>query len=245
MRTVSFSSPQVQKLLTDDFVCHIINSEGDPSAGMSQAHAPTDPAGFCSPGIGSQNVQTLFLTPEGKIFHTASGFRGPADLADEIQVASDVFEQLQTEPAVAARTIPAMHRQRLLDQGVDGNLLDNDALIQNDVARMMREFQSGLRGAGQMGNRGNSLLSSMRNGRVPQQMEQLGQSVFAGRTQQARMNDYRFAVNHPLMPLDELLDNPRSLVGNGVSAFASGSASGGKIGGQARPNSFQSTSRND
>ncbi len=241
MRTVSFSSPPIQQVLSDNFICHIVNSEGDPSAGMSQAHAPTDPAGLCSPGIGSQNVQTLFLTPDGDIFHTASGFRGPEALADEIQFAGELFQGIQAAPELARQTIPAMQRQRMLDAGIDDRMLDADP--RTEVAQMMNELRASVTGFGHSNGMQGSLLTGMRHGRMPQQMQQLGDSIFAGKTQQARMQDYRFAVHHPMMPLDEFLDNPRSLVGNGVSAFASGSASGGQIGGRARPNGGQSFSQ--
>lgn len=241
MRTVSFSSPPIQQVLSKDFICHIVNSEGDPSAGMSQAHAPTDPAGLCSPGIGSQNVQTLFLTPDGNIFHTASGFRGPDDLADEIQFAGELFERIQAAPELARRTIPAMHRQRMHDAGIDDRMLNSDPRA--EMAQMMNELRASITGFGNSNGMQGSPLTGMRQGRTPQQMQQLGDSVFAGKTHRARIQDYQFAVRHPMMPVEEFLNNPRSLVGNGMSAFASGPASGGKIGGHARPNGVQSLSR--
>ena len=74
-------------MLNEDFVCATINTEGDPTAGASVGHAPTDSCGSSFRGIGRQNVQCLFLTPKGEIFHVASGFRGADDLESVAGVA--------------------------------------------------------------------------------------------------------------------------------------------------------------
>jgi len=91
MRTVSFSQPQVNQTLSNDFVCFTTSTEGDPSAGQSIRHRPKDPAGPCVRGNGQQNVQTLFLTPEGEIFHAASGYLAPEDMLAELEYARELF----------------------------------------------------------------------------------------------------------------------------------------------------------
>src|SRR5262245_55323216 len=91
MRTVSFSSPKVQDALTQDFVCAVINTEGDPTAGTSCAHSPTDKPGPCTRGLGHQNVQCLFLTPKGEILHAACGHLDAEDMEQEIAFAHKLF----------------------------------------------------------------------------------------------------------------------------------------------------------
>lgn len=111
MRTVSFSPSRIRRTLNRDFVCHTINTEGDSSAGRSNAHSPTDKSGVCSEGVANQNVQLLFLTPQSKIFHTASGFRGPDSLSQELRFARTLFRKIQAEPDSAESIVRAEHKQ--------------------------------------------------------------------------------------------------------------------------------------
>lgn len=121
MRTVSFSSDPVRKLLKSDFVCATINIDGDPTAGASLAHAPDDSCGSSSRGIGRPNVQCLFLTPHGKVLHVATGYVGPHDLKREVQFAKDVFAAVRQSPQRAKAVVAAMHTRRLKKLGFDSN----------------------------------------------------------------------------------------------------------------------------
>src|SRR5579859_5723258 len=98
MRTVSFSSPAVQKTLSDRFICARINTTGEATAGSSFSHAPSDPPGPCLRGSGRQNIQLIFLTPQGELLHTLTGYVGPGDLADELKFALATYEAQKDEP---------------------------------------------------------------------------------------------------------------------------------------------------
>ncbi len=187
MRTVSFSPAKIRKALNKDFVCHAINTEGEPSAGGSHAHSPSDPAGRCSDGVANQNVQVLFLTPAGKIFHTVSGFRSPELLEKELTFARTLFRDIRDKPDSAADIVKAEHRKRGIRP-----------LITQSSRRVPR------RGGGGGG----------------------------GSIQRSLQFDYTFSQRYPMLAMTELEKNPRLLVGNGSSVFMSGSATGGRIGGE-------------
>src|SRR5262249_1757151 len=61
--------------------------------------SPRDPAPSCIRGNGEHNVQMLFLTPEGKIFHVLAGYLSPKDLHEELQFALSTFDALNKTPA--------------------------------------------------------------------------------------------------------------------------------------------------
>jgi hypothetical protein len=154
MRTVSFSSDPVRSLLKSDFVCATINIDGDPTAGASLAHAPTDSCGPSSRGIGRPNVQCLFLTPDGKILHVASGYVGPKDLKREIQFAKDVFAAVRKSPRNAKAVVAAMHARRLKALGFsnDASQPRNSRSTAQDITNRVlsnvlpRQRTRGLRG---------------------------------------------------------------------------------------------------
>lgn len=230
MRTVSFSSDPVRNKLNNNFVCHVINTEGDPSAGASAAHAPTDKPGVCTEGVGNQNVQMLFLTPAGKVFHTASGFRGPETALKELEFAEDLFRKIRTQPQRAEQVVRTEHRERMLKDGFKAETLDRPSSPQNGLTDMFSGMQIPFVGNPQA--MGNFMKSGFGNFN-PQDMSD---GIFSPNTRYARLRDYRFAKDHPMMPIDELQKNPRVLVGNTASVFVSGPSSGGAIGGNARPN---------
>ena len=219
MRAVSLSSPLVRKKLRDDFVCYAINTEGDASAGSSQAHAPQDAPGLCAEGIGNQNVQTLFLTPAGKIFHTASGYRGPDELLAELNFAKSLFDGMRRTPEQAQHLIRTSHRNRMKLAGFTDEELDHRPSRMNPFEQirqaMPRLTQS----------------SAQRNAFTAFDPQRMNDEFFSGKTRMAQLLDYRFITDHPLMPFDEFEKDPRLLVGNATTAFASGPASGGQIGG--------------
>lgn len=233
MRTVSFSPASVRQKLNNDFVCHVINTDGDASAGSSQAHAPTDSPGMCAEGIGNQNVQTLFLTPEGEIFHTASGYRGPEELLSELEFATTLFEQIRRQPQQAQQLVRTSHRKKMQADGFTDEVLDRKSSAMNPFADMQlgqpNMFQ---KAGGQSGQSG-----------APFDMKRMNDNFFAGKTRQSKLLDYRFANEHPLMPFEDFENNPRLLVGNATTAFASGPASGGRIGPNSGPSSARTFSK--
>lgn len=224
MRAVSLSSAPVRKKLNEDFVCYVINTEGDASAGSSQGHAPRDAPGICAEGIGNQNVQTIFLTPAGEIFHTASGYRRPQQLLAELNFAETLFDQIRNKPEQAQQLIRTSHRDRMKLAGYTDEVLDRRPSRMNPFADVMESMPR------------LSQSSTQRN--MPLDPQRMNDEFFAGKTRMAQLLDYRFIHDHPLMPFDEFERNPRLLVGNATTAFASGPSSGGQIGGS--PNSSNS-----
>jgi hypothetical protein len=203
MRTVSFSSPPVRQLLSKSFVCGLINTEGDPSAGSSCGHAPTDNPGPCSRGIGHQNVQCLFATPKGEILHAASGYLGPDDLKEELEFALKVYAAVKKVPGRAAQTVANLHTRRLKDLGY------TDADLRGPQRSLAQE-----------------LLASGSLGRSVE-------DVFRLKTRSTVLNDHKFLMQYPLLPLRQLLRQPQLLVGTERTSFSStsnGPPSGGKIG---------------
>ena len=119
MRTVSFSQADVRDLLNSQFVNTFTNTTGDPTAGQSIRHTPKEPAGMCIRGNGQQNVQTIFLTPKGDIFHAATGFLSSEDLIKEANYALNLFNQLQSNSDDSDAAIVAnAHQQRLQQLGL-------------------------------------------------------------------------------------------------------------------------------
>ena len=212
MRTVSFSSAPVRRILSDDFICFSLNTEGDPSAGASMAHAPTDAAGQCSQGIGKQNVQCLFLTPEGDIFHTACGFQSPEQLREHLDSAAELFHEIRENPDRANMIVRNAHQERLDALRDDGN--NARRRTPGSLAQFLSEMARSRAGGGQF----NPTAVS---------------GVFDFKTRDAEYNDNRYMVEHPLIAIEEFQRNPRELVGHERTAFASvgnGGASGGQIG---------------
>jgi hypothetical protein len=117
MRTVSFSSDAVQKSLKTEFVPVVVNITGMPATGASCKHSPREQAGFCPPGVGHQNVQCLFLTPDGEIFHAVTGHQSPQALADELDNAARLFAKMKENPDQARETVAESHRDALAAAG--------------------------------------------------------------------------------------------------------------------------------
>lgn len=304
MRTVSFSSAPVQQLLNEDFICATINTEGDPTAGMSLGHAPTDSCGSSSRGIGEQNVQCLFLSSNGRILHVASGYVGPNDLEKEIRFAKKVHQAVIAEPENGKAIVVKLHKERLKTLGFSKEglqsprqRLDAKKIVNRFRKRMsipdVAGFQGGrsrfgmlrqqarenaerissarrnrmrrVSGRSRIGRRRTSQPSTLVPGigstsrfanvtktmRKPSQedVEKLLQGdgddfnptrttgIFSFKAKRTVLNDHRFSIERPLYPMDDFLDDPRVLVGNRKSAYASvgpGGASGGRIGGSSR-----------
>lgn len=124
MRTVSFSDRKVCSLLNQDFVNTFTNTTGDPTAGKSIWHQPDDLPGSCTRGVGGQNVQTLFLTPEGKIFHAANGYLSAEDLLEEANFAKDLFAEMEKAPGSVNEVVRQAHRDRLEELGFDSDQIE-------------------------------------------------------------------------------------------------------------------------
>ncbi|MHC4876980.1 MAG: hypothetical protein ACYTGL_10810 [Planctomycetota bacterium] len=209
---MSFSSAPVRDLLNTRFENSFLSSIGESSAGSSVGHAPTDSAGPCSRGIGRQNVQCLFMTPDGRLFHTVSGFRSPDDLLLELQFALKTFESIRKSPGEGPAIVAQVHKQRLLDGGFSEEQIRRPANSPFAMTRALSDLGRP--------SQGGSSLSSV-------------EGAFAAKTRQAELADGQFMMSRPLIPFADFLKNPRQLTGNESSAFSStsnGGASGGKIG---------------
>ncbi len=206
MRTVSFSEPKTSRFLNQNFVNTYNDTTGDPTSGQSIWHQPGEPAGYCIRGNGKQNVQSLFLTPAGEIFHVATGFLSPEDLLVEAEFALKLFEDLkQGRKGDRGRVIEA-HRQRLESAGFS----KTDIGDSNPLAQVM----------GQMPNFANGNLAT---GRPVNRPAGAGQ-VFDAMIRRQFLQDQQFAIEHPLMSWKQLERDPTLLVGNGQSFFSSSSS---------------------
>ena len=211
MRTVSFSSPAVRTMLQNDFVCQLINTKGDPTSGASVGHAPSNAAGLCTRGIGKQNVQCLFLTPSGEIFHAASGYRGPEDLRSELEFALTLYRGVRKQPANASQLVRDVHIQRLRNQG-----FSDDVITRSDSSGMLMAMRTARDFAELNRSKGNPV-----------------NQAFAIKGRNSELSDGRFSVHYPMIPMQKFLEDPRILVGHESSAFQSvgnGGASGVPIG---------------
>jgi hypothetical protein len=217
MRTVSFSSPAVRNSMRD-FVCHHTSTEGDPTAGQSIRHRPDEPAGTCIRGNGPQNVQTLFLTPRGEIFHVVSGFVPADELVQEMEYARQLFHELSGNGSDASRQVVAnSHRNRLVELGLsDGQI-------------SARGIEGTL--AGMLGNRGGMNLEGFDplTGNVRAAMSGMPNAMTAGFEPLIRgqvLTDHRFMIERPLESAADFERDPTPLVGNGQSFFSSQSGGG-------------------
>jgi hypothetical protein len=212
---VTFSSTAVRKLLDDEFVCTLINTEGDPTAGVSMGHAPSDPPGPCSRGVGKQNVQCLFLTSDGKVFHAVSGFVGPDDMKDELQFGLTLFKTLRKMPSRAKEAVIDAHAKRLKTLGF------TDAEV-----KQAKSAQTGFDFGGVMQVPGFSTDGDHFDAKKDKGFFGLGSRATV-------LHDYRFVMTNPLLAMGDFLKKPQLLVGSGKSAFVStgnGIPSGGPIG---------------
>lgn len=94
MRAVTLSDRRVRKQLDKQFVCTWGNVEGDPVAGASFGHAPSDPPSTCIRGNGEHNIQVLVLTPDGELLNAVAGYLSPAELREELDLSLEVWRGL-------------------------------------------------------------------------------------------------------------------------------------------------------
>jgi hypothetical protein len=210
MRTVTFSEPDLQNLLNQNFVNTFSSTRGDPTAGQSIKHRPTDPAGQCIRGNGKQNVQMLFMTPAGEIFHVATGFLSADDLQKEARFSLKLFDQLQKNRDSDSRPLVAqLHRDRLREVGFDEAEINS----QSEMARLMKMDD------------GFGAASSRRpNSRSQSQNSFPEGNVFQRFIEQQFLGDNQFSIKHPLISHKQLERDPTVLVGSGQSFFGSSSS---------------------
>ena len=205
MRAVTFSTPEIQEAINDNFVALNTNIAGTGLAGSSIQHPPTDQPGMCIRGNGQQNMQTIFMTPDLEIFHASTGFLDPDDLYEEMQFAAQLFSSLQNDPDNDSTLVRQAHQQRLKQEGFS----DREINATNDVELMMSMMQ------------GNPM--SMATG----QSTQSPGGVFDGMIRHQFLKDQRFSMLHPMISLDRLESDPGDLVGRGQTFFGRSSSSNG------------------
>lgn len=215
MRTVSFSNPSVQQTLADQFVSTYTNTVGTDNTGMSFSHSPDEPPGPCGRGAGRQNVQTLFLTPQGNIFHVATGFLSPEDLQGELRFAAKTYESLRGSgnSAKPQQTLVSLQSNRMRQLGFSPSEIQYD----NPFQQMSTGFSPSDLGMDMGSSR---LFGDVGRNRV--------------------LRDTKFVLRNPLMDRDSFEDDPTALVGNHKSFFGSNSAMNRFNQSQFSPNSLRS-----
>ena len=237
MRTVSFSQPQVQATLARDFVCFTTSTEGDPTAGQSIRHRPRDPAGPCLRGNGQQNVQTLFLTPDGEIFHAATGYRSPTDLLTELEFARDLLATLQQAPAdQRAEVVQRQHRQRLEQLGYSPAEIDArgpnlggmnfpgmnfSGLDFSGMNPAQLNLPALIEGRGDLGGLGTGRRTGGKEGRPDAAGVAAADALPNPFARGQILSDHQFCLDHPLQPAAKFDRDPTPLVGSGKSFFMS------------------------
>jgi len=215
MRTVSFSQPDVCNLLDKDFVCYHTSTEGDATAGMSIRHSPGDPAGTCIRGNGPQNLQILFLTPEGEIFHVVSGFVPADELKQELMFAKSLFDEIKRSASksnVRPETIVVdSHRTRLANFGFSEDQIESRGLGLMTGGMSMPGMEAIMNQAGQMARSGSQPVAGQSG------------SVFDSMIRGQVLTDHQFCMRYPLTSSEEFERDPTPLVGNGKSFFMSSS----------------------
>jgi hypothetical protein len=113
MRTVTFSNPEVNRLLNERFVCTWYNQ-----ASSVFPAKPASPADKQPPvnddylqnfpdGSGGPNVKLFFCTPEGRIVHFIQGYYRPATFQAEARYALEVLSTV-TQPGMAEGRLRAV-----------------------------------------------------------------------------------------------------------------------------------------
>jgi hypothetical protein len=211
MRTVTFSTPEIQNAIARHFIALNSNISGDPTAGASINHAPGDAPGSCIRGNGQQNVQVIFLTPDLKILHAATGYLDPNDLYEEMQFAAQLFEKLKSSPQSAEELVREAHRERLKNAGFSAEEID--ARTEMDLIRAQMAA-------------GNSRATGIPAKAPAQPVPPRADELFAFMIRGNVLRDHRYSLMHPLMPVETFETDPGELVGRGQTFFSSSSSSG-------------------
>lgn len=211
MRMVSFADQAVQRELSPQFVLLSTNMEGKLGAGRSVGHLPKDEPGLCPPRLAHQNCQVYFLTPRLEMFHAATGFLSPADLAKEAQFAESLFAAIQKRPKAAAETVVAAHRTALKKQG----FTDRDLAGPSDPTERLLA---------------NGLGMNLQPGALPGGGQPNINNLFGGIERGRILRDHQYLMEYPLISLADFERDPTPLVGHASFAFQSGDASGRNTG---------------
>jgi len=199
MRTVTFSTDQVADIVNNQLVATYSNTQGDPSAGSSFSHAPGESPGPCGRGAGRQNVQTIFMTPSGEIFHVATGFLSPEDLLTETRFAIRLFDSLDWKnPTKAATQLVSQQTKRLRDIGFSTRDLQNDHPLQNIMLSGPNPSDFGMK--------------------LP------SNHLFGNVSRQRMLQDGKYILKHPFVSKQRFEQNPGELVGHHKSFFGSNAA---------------------
>lgn len=199
MRTVSFSDNKVRSLLNRQFVNTYTNTHGDPTAGKSIKHRPNESPGPCLRGNGKQNVQTIFMTPDGEIFHVATGYQSSEDLLEESKFAINLFKGIQNcNPNERSSLVGEAHQNRL--NSTRSNSRSPLSEFDNVFAKLMPN-------ANVQGSRSRSAMP--------------GFNMMGNFTQMGVDADQQFSIRYPMLSYKQLERDPAKLVGNGSSFFAS------------------------
>jgi len=201
MRTVSFSDKNVRNLLATDFYSTYTNTKGDPSSGASFSHSPNDQPGPCGKGAGRQNVQCIFMTRAGEIFHVAGGFLSGEDLLQEITFAKDLFGNMK-QSANPQRVVVDQHTRFLTKAG-----FTNDQI---------RSGRIGMFGEGMPDFSPKDLGIQLPNAASNQVFDQM----HSRRT----LADHRYCIQNPLISKASFDQQPEKLVGTNKSFFGSNGA---------------------
>ncbi len=195
MRTVSFSPNTVRSKLAQEFVCTFTNTEGTALTGGSFAHAPHDVPGHCHRGAGQQNVQVIFMTPSGNLFHVATGFLPAETLLGEIEFALSTFEMLE-ETGLGSQ-----------DQREAKNaLIETLTKRLRDVGYSRSELATALQPAVQIG---------------PSSVRVTSRSIAGGDARQCLLRDATYVMRHALIHYSQFEQDPGELVGHHKSFFGS------------------------
>ena len=216
MRTVTFSAARVRKALQDDFVCYYTNTKGDSSAGASFSHAPNDPPGPCGRGAGRQNVQSIFMTPAGEIFHVATGFLSAGDLLAELRFAANLFAEMLKDSKRRNAAVVVAHRKRLKELG----------FTQSDLSAPDNRLNDMLLTGPNPGDFGINVPKPQDFGfKIPVRVN--GVNLFQDIARQRVLKDHKFVMKHPLMTESQFQRDPGELVGRHRSFFGTNSAFNG------------------
>ena len=139
------------------------------------------------------------MTPEGEIFHVASGYLDANDMYDEAVFAAQLFSELEdASNGQRADLVAKAHADRIEELGLD------------DRTGMFQRFQ-------QMN--GTPFTQSDGSGSRFQ-----GENIFLPFIQNQVVRDQKFSQRFPLMTYQQLEQDPTQLVGNGRSFFSSSSS---------------------
>ena len=161
---------------------------------MSFSHSPNEQPGPCGRGAGRQNVQTIFMTPQGQIYHVATGFLSPEDLRGEIRFASATFENLRSSRTQPKETLVSLQESRMRELGFSEREIYTESPFQQ-VATGFSPADLGIKMPS------TQILGDVGRNRI--------------------LRDTQFVLKHPLLGYEEFESDPTSLVGSGPTFFGS------------------------